>query len=814
MNEELIATVLERALADDGLSEDAKFLVYAALGGDAELAQALETEHRSALPEAAETLSAAPVRAYLSSVTVEGFRGIGARAVLRLSPGPGLVVVSGRNGSGKSSFAEALEVALTGESYRWKSRPSTLNQRWRNLHVDTAHICVELAEEGRGTTTVGASWPPDASLDHVRNWVQRQGEPRAPGLSGLGWTEQMGPFRPFLSYDELEALLTAGFKLHEALDSILGLRLIDDARARLQRALKQYSAEKETADRIRRGLRPELRSAGEERATLADQLLSKHRPDLTAIAALVTGDVSDDGAGASLRQVSELTLPPLGTYAEALERYRRATTEATAIDTEHEATTVRRLQLLQVALAEHAEHGDSPCPVCGEGRLDAAWAAGVHAEIGIQQQLSARIREAGTALSHAWDAVRALHQPVPHALDRMIVEGVPGAQELVVAWAAWSRLDRDDILEHGLPAFERLTHALPGVVTAAHELAQQRQSVWQPLAVGLGEWLSHAQRARDTDARRRELNDAHEWLKEHADQLRNDRLRPLAKRARDVWALLRQESNVDLGEITLTGQGNRRRVELQAAVDGDEARALEVMSQGELNALALSIFIPKASLPESPFGFIVIDDPVQAMDPSKVDGLARVLAEIAVDRQVVVFTHDDRLAEAVRRLQIDARLVEVTRDAQSVVHVAETLDPARRYLDDARAAARDTDIDADFRTQVVAEMCRMGVESRCRDLYFANRFRAGAARGDVERAWGSARRTRQKVALAVGHTDASLSDWIDSGARAGRDRKLALAVCGSATHQGIRRDPIAAIRAVQNLIDDIGQVRTPVRHGT
>ena len=52
--------------------------------------------------------------------------------------------------------------------------------------------------------------------------------------------------------------------------------------------------------------------------------------------------------------------------------------------------------------------------------------------------------------------------------------------------------------------------------------------------------------------------------------------------------------------------------------------------------------------PASSFRFLVIDDPVQAMDPAKVDGLARVLESTAVGRQVIVFTHDNRLAQAVR----------------------------------------------------------------------------------------------------------------------------------------------------------------------
>ena len=59
------------------------------------------------------------------------------------------------------------------------------------------------------------------------------------------------------------------------------------------------------------------------------------------------------------------------------------------------------------------------------------------------------------------------------------------------------------------------------------------------------------------------------------------------------------------------------------------------------------------------------------MDPSRVDGLARVLETAARDRQVVVFTHDDRLPEAVRRLGIAATVIEVTRREGSAVEVRE-----------------------------------------------------------------------------------------------------------------------------------------------
>src|SRR5271163_3648368 len=71
---------------------------------------------------------------FLTSISVVGFRGIGSQARLDLYPAPGLMVVSGRNGSGKSSFAEALELALTGTSYRWHKKEALWAETWQNLH--------------------------------------------------------------------------------------------------------------------------------------------------------------------------------------------------------------------------------------------------------------------------------------------------------------------------------------------------------------------------------------------------------------------------------------------------------------------------------------------------------------------------------------------------------------------------------------------------------------------------------------------------------------------------------------------------------
>jgi hypothetical protein len=153
---------------------------------------------------------------------------------------------------------------------------------------------------------------------------------------------------------------------------------------------------------------------------------------------------------------------------------------------------------------------------------------------------------------------------------------------------------------------------------------------------------------------------------------------------------------------------------------------------------------------ESPFGFVVIDDPVQAMDPAKVDGLARVLSAVASARQVVVFTHDDRLPAALRQLQLPATVLAVTRLERSVVSVRPVSDPVTRYLDDARAMARTEALPSSVRAVAVAGLCRGAIEAACVDVVRSRELGAGVGHAAVDRSLESASHSLQDmVALAL-----------------------------------------------------------------
>jgi len=399
-----------------------------------------------------------------------------------------------------------------------------------------------------------------------------------------------------------------------------------------------------------------------------------------------------------------------------------------------------RRPLLRDALAFHADHGDQPCPVCNAGALNAEWPISADADAGRLEAEAASWRQAERSAVTASGAVRRL-PPVPAAPAWEAAREAAGPID-----AGHLRRLADD-LEGAAGA------AQTSIEAAGVELAG-REDVWAPLAARVLDFVAKRRLADSLAGDLKALKTAEAWLKEAHHDLRNRRLKPIESGAAKVWALLRQESNVELGGLELTGaQGYRRAVEVAVTVDGDSSAGLAVMSQGEVNALALSIFLPRATLAGSPFGFLVIDDPVQAMDPAKVDGLAQVLAEVATSRQVIVFTHDDRLPEAVRRLRLDARVVEVSRRPRSVVDLREAESPWRRAISDARAIGKDTEMSDHVAGKVLPVFLRSAIESLATDRIRSVRLGRGVRHVEVEAAIERAEGLRSRLSLALFDND-------------------------------------------------------------
>jgi ABC-type lipoprotein export system ATPase subunit len=422
----------------------------------------------------------------------------------------------------------------------------------------------------------------------------------------------------------------------------------------------------------------------------------------------------------------------------------------------------QRNDLLAAALHLHAQAGDSPCPVCSTGTLDDAWAEHSRSLLTTENDKLVEYKLQRRRLDEARQVAMSLISELVdiQPIDCVDLPSLP-AYRAAVARARSAPNGSAELADH-------IGSAFPDVITAAEAVRAQavaelaaREDRWAPLAGRLAVWVGLERAARASDEDVDNLESAKKWITAHAAELRKQRLEPIAEQARHIWSQLRQESNVDIGSISLQGTNTRRKAVLMGSVDGVQSQALSVMSQGELHALALALFIPRATTPNSPFRFIVLDDPIQAMDPAKIDGFVKVLSMLARTRQVVVFSHDDRLASAIRQLAVDARLIEVSREAGSTISTAETLNQAVRYVQDVDALVRDTDVPDAVKRRAAPGLFRLALEAASQQIFYASQYRSGAGRTVTEQRWNAATSTRKRLALAV-HGDASLdiNGWL------------------------------------------------------
>lgn len=810
-----LITWIEQRIDDDATLDDAVgLLVLAALEGESELDEYLESgtpTRRDGVSEADTTVDPA-TGAFLRSVEVTGFRGIGPSVTLPLEPLPGLTVVAGRNGSGKSSLAEGLEVVLTGGTYRWKNKKSTQwSERWRNVHHERAtEVAVELVEQGTGPIRMLTRWPTEATeVDQHSTTAQRT----VNGTKGpvqeaatLGWGPALETYRPMLSYDELGGLLEAGpSELYDAIAKVLGTEQLADALTRIKSRRSQLSAPQKDAAAQRRTLQAQAAALADERAEAVAALLKKTSPDTTSVRGLATGvALPDQGIVASLRGLTQLPSPDPAAITAAASRLRAAVGAMADAGEAESKRRVARLDVRRQAMRLHAEHGEQSCPVCTKGTLDDGWAESSRALVAREEAELKELSDARHELEAARRALRGLVQPRPAPTDRAptgdLEEAVAAARD---AWDAYQELpdgdlDLADHLELHVTDVASSMGALRAVATAA---LAERDDAWGPLAAKIAGWCKtwdDTLKAKPTVDR---LAAAEKWLKENDTRLKNERIAPISEKAKHAWSLLRQESNVDLGDLRLEGQATRRRVALTATIDGTDAgNALPVMSQGELHALALALFLPRASLDESPFRFVVLDDPVQAMDPAKVDGLVALLSEIARTRQVVVFSHDDRLPAALRRMDASARIYEVVRGPDSAVGITSAEDPTTRYLSDADALCRDTKVPDDTLRRTLPGLLRMAIESAARDGFYAARITRGDSLHDVEEVWNDAHGTSQRVSLAIHDEVRPLDDWLRT-----ESRRKGMGVATSGFHKGLYQgmDPLDAVHHVRRTVDDV-----------
>ena len=746
VNDPVIMAVLDRLDRATVSGAVENLVLGALLGRTDEVVDGIRVER----PVATDGEERTPVRAYLESVAVTGFRGIGPACELRLRPGPGLTLVVGRNGSGKSSFAEAAEFALTGDSLRWSGKSLDWKKGWRNLHADAApEIKVTIRVEGeREPRAVRVRWA-SGKLESAKTEVTVPGQGRH-SLDSLGWRAAVKTFRPFLSYTELTTI--AGGRpidRYNALAPMLGLESlrapIEDLRQARLAAEKRIGAAHEAVDAALDVLSGYSDGSPAEAAAAISGSW-----DLSRIEALIAGTAPASAEREQLLTgLEHIAAPDLDRVAIAASDLRVAAEGFEALRGS-DADRARKLaELLESAVDLHDRHGDAGCPVCGrEDGLHSDRVAELRNEIERLRSEARAVDDALTAARNARAAANAAMGTLPEVLGTASTVDVGvDVSELQAAWDEWFDAPETDteFAAHLDSACLLLAETTNAIRVAAGSRRQQLADQWRPIAEHLAAMLPVARAGQLAQRRLPALEKAERWLKRCEAAIRNERFDAVKTQVTDVWDTLAVDSNVTLEDVRL----GTKKVEMDVTVDGDSGAALGVMSQGELNALALSLFVPRVTFDDSPFRFAMLDDPVQAMDSVRVDGLARVLHDLAQTHQVVVFTHDDRLSSAIRRLQIPATIVSVTRRPRSQVELKKSLDPIQGAIEDARAVALSDGLPDEVRRRVVPGLCRQAIEAACLESGRRRLLAGGMSLDECEETWAAADKLLPRVAIGL-----------------------------------------------------------------
>ena len=128
-------------------------------------------------------------------------------------------------------------------------------------------------------------------------------------------------------------------------------------------------------------------------------------------------------------------------------------------------------------------------------------------------------------------------------------------------------------------------------------------------------------------------------------------------------------------ERTKKGELKARRVQIKAKSYGkDLASAVSSLSESKLNALGLCVSIATNLKGESPFDFLIIDDPIQSWDAEhEIQFIEVIRRSVERGKQVILMSHNRKWIDMVRSgcRTINGRFYEITGYTETGPHIAE-----------------------------------------------------------------------------------------------------------------------------------------------
>jgi predicted ATPase len=133
-------------------------------------------------------------------------------------------------------------------------------------------------------------------------------------------------------------------------------------------------------------------------------------------------------------------------------------------------------------------------------------------------------------------------------------------------------------------------------------------------------------------------------LLEAKGELAGDTLRRAGPRAQELYGRLVRQPVFDTLDIQTTPRANKVDYTFAVSHGGASATARDarlVLSDGQLTATALALFFGLAESTGHGLDLLYVDDPTQNLDLPSKEAMAKVVADLARRRQVIVSTQDE-----------------------------------------------------------------------------------------------------------------------------------------------------------------------------
>lgn len=670
----------------------------------------------------------------LRKLTVKGFRGAKHEINLCLDNPHGLTVLFGENGSGKSSLAESVRVALEGRiGATHLGTTGGVHELWgstdqRSQGVDTATVTLVLSD-GATTDRLTICAVIDSSGVKRDGFLESQGDRvdlEAESPAWKVWGDAIRASPPVLAYAELadelqkkkdlQVWLTSCLAMDNA-SRIFDLRVKFEVEAALQ-AERLIIIGKENSSKAVLEADAEAKRQGVKDVPSLEWVDWSSNDDLNDW--LKANDiVARERRDHVLDREVMSSLPGWGL--EFMAAWRAWSEAAT--------TALLTAQVTDALLNMHdrvvrSDQGDNDgvCPTCGS--LHENWR-------GHLQEEAKKLQGAQEAASHLKNLVRDSPTKFLSPLETCLLV-LPTGFDLSAVSELGDLIDEvaasqggDDLDIELLSAIANLSkwsqgpdadHLFRAALDASGLQHEWRCNRWDAVAPFIATFQSQI----DTAVKAGTLKKARSKWNSHLAKIRTTRSSQLHALVGPAVSTLLGDVGISVSAIDITKTESR----LELVNGKGESVELAHLSAGQRNALILGPVI--ATVEAGIFGFSILDDPVHAFDDFRVDKLSSTLAQMGLKQALILTTHDARFVSYLRvHASSDISVLSTHRDQDGRMSLTATKDAPAELIDFAAELSDDLKKSSaqEGRAEIIA-LLRMALDEAFEQLalrHFARR---------------------------------------------------------------------------------------------